>query len=222
MRFLLCYRLAFQWLKLSNSMIAIIGILMTILSCILMGDWQSISNDPCTELSPFHNPNILKKYEAAQVQKSESKNKEIVADCVNPPHVWIHPRIYLNVNVRLSYVQRNMRTHCREIETCSKHCNGSFDQCLHYNFDSNLCLQEGRTDTTQHPQDFLFDKTVHHYLCKKSNSICITIYQESNSTTTNVFSKDNLHIVQSQVLYLLQVDLYTMAMNKINVKMPNL
>ncbi len=48
-----------QRLALSNQLIAIIGIIMTFVACILSADWQSIPYDPCTQLSPFHHPEIL-------------------------------------------------------------------------------------------------------------------------------------------------------------------
>lgn len=49
-------RIILQQIKLSSRAIAIIGLLMSISGCVLMGDWQAIPFDKCTYFSPYHNP----------------------------------------------------------------------------------------------------------------------------------------------------------------------
>ncbi len=51
-------RLILQILKTSDRNIAILGLVMSIVSCGLLADWQSLSHDKCIELSPFHNPGL--------------------------------------------------------------------------------------------------------------------------------------------------------------------
>lgn len=55
---LLCYRLILQQIKLGSRAIAIIGLLLSLLGCALMADWQAIRFDKCTYFSPYHNPTL--------------------------------------------------------------------------------------------------------------------------------------------------------------------
>jgi len=43
----------------SDRNIAILGLVMSIISCTLLGDWQSIPHDKCVDFSPFHNPHLM-------------------------------------------------------------------------------------------------------------------------------------------------------------------
>ena len=49
---------------------AIIGLSMTICGAFILTDWQAIPHDPCTELSPFHHPNIVANYSEADTRES--------------------------------------------------------------------------------------------------------------------------------------------------------
>lgn len=42
----------------SDRNIAILGLIMSIVSCTLLADWQSIPHDKCVDFSPFHNPKL--------------------------------------------------------------------------------------------------------------------------------------------------------------------
>ena len=55
-------RLVLQQLRLSNRLLAIIGLIMSIVATLLMGDWQAIRHDPCTDASLFHHPDLLHTY----------------------------------------------------------------------------------------------------------------------------------------------------------------
>ena len=46
---------------------------MTICGALILTDWQAIPYDPCTELSPFHHPNIVANYSEADTSVSVSK-----------------------------------------------------------------------------------------------------------------------------------------------------
>ncbi len=46
-------------MKLSNQFISLLGLFLTFIGCLLIGDWQAIPFDPCTEYSPFHYPNNI-------------------------------------------------------------------------------------------------------------------------------------------------------------------
>ena len=52
-------RLLLQLLKMSDRNVAVLGLIMSIVSCTLLGDWQSIAHDECVDFSPFHNPHLM-------------------------------------------------------------------------------------------------------------------------------------------------------------------
>ena len=56
------FRLLLQQCKLNNRVLLLIGLLMSIAGPALMADWQSIPSDPCTQLSPFHHPELTSIY----------------------------------------------------------------------------------------------------------------------------------------------------------------
>lgn len=52
-------RIILQQVKLNNRIIAIVGLIMSIASCALIADWQSIPFDHCTDFSLYHHPELL-------------------------------------------------------------------------------------------------------------------------------------------------------------------
>ena len=54
----LSLRLILQLLKMSSQAIMLLGMFITMLSYLVITDWQTIPYDPCTEFSPFHHPGI--------------------------------------------------------------------------------------------------------------------------------------------------------------------
>ncbi|XP_064390131.1 uncharacterized protein LOC135338046 isoform X2 [Halichondria panicea] len=46
-------------LKMSTQLITFVALLLSVAGYMLLGDWQSIPYDPCTEYSPFHHPEIV-------------------------------------------------------------------------------------------------------------------------------------------------------------------
>ena len=98
-------RVILQRLALSNQLIAIIGILMTIIACILSADWQAIPYDPCTELSPFHHPELL----------NTSHNSVPLKQTIN----------------RFEIAPFGVKMNCNLTESCQ--CNSS-QLCLNYSF----------------------------------------------------------------------------------------
>ena len=47
-----------QKLKMNSRIIAIFGILCSVIGLTLMADWQSISHDPCTDFSLYYHPEV--------------------------------------------------------------------------------------------------------------------------------------------------------------------
>ena len=48
---------------------------MTVCGALILTDWQAIPYDPCTELSPFHHPNIVANY--SETGTSDSTNEVV-------------------------------------------------------------------------------------------------------------------------------------------------
>ena len=44
--------------KINNRLLTIITLLISMIGCLLMADWQSIGSDPCLQYSVYHNPSI--------------------------------------------------------------------------------------------------------------------------------------------------------------------
>ena len=61
---------------------------MTFASLALIADWQAIPNDPCTEYSPFHHPEILTKY---QMKLDENKTTVLCHDLEGTMHNYSGP-----------------------------------------------------------------------------------------------------------------------------------
>ena len=168
-----------------------------------MADWQSIPYDPCTELSPFHHPDIISQYRDVVPTKRDIK-------CEKPHQNKFDFDVCASIQVKLHQtpIINASGLACTEVESCSRdHCNNAFDQCLHYTLDTNRCqLQESK-----YINGFT-DYDAGQFLCKQSlYSLCITIYQE---TFVNKSINESLYTVHSQALQLLEVDLYAIAVNK--------
>lgn len=226
-------RLIFQHLKLNSRIIAIIGLLMTMISFILMADWQSIPYDPCTDLSPHHHPDLISVYKEVQLSGELYRNtgmtKRQAANCVEMNQTGFDPII--SIIVKLEVFQMPVRLTgitCTNVATCSGYCDDNADLCLHYTFDDKLCIQ-GRTfaggysaDTQAHNRS---DKTVSHYICRQGlsgPSTCITTYKESHDANKLMDElaeklaneKESFDTVHSQTLQMLQVDVYAIAVNR--------
>ena len=208
-------RLALQHFKLNSRIIAIIGLLITTLSCVIFTDWQSIPYDPCTELSPFHHPGIISKYKETKL--SQTNNIKRDANCFELDQPKFDSVIYVSAKLDTYRIPRNTdEVKCTEVDTCSRHCNDDLDDCLWYILDKNLCIQQSTIYITA--EHFLLDKTASHYLCtlafNKSSfySVCVTVSQKTHKLV-NEFVNKSLNTVHLQALLVLEVDLYTKAVN---------
>ena len=55
-------RLVLQGMRVSNRLMAVMGLVMSIVATLLMGDWQAARSDPCTQASLYHHPDLLHTY----------------------------------------------------------------------------------------------------------------------------------------------------------------
>jgi hypothetical protein len=179
-----------------------------------MADWQSIPYDPCTELSPFHHPNIVSHYRDSEPANTFTKiqylNKRDIK-CGDTYQNKLDSTVYASIQVTLHQepVDANGLA-CTEVDACSRElCTDTFDQCLHYTLDTNWCIQAKNAATTA---NYSMDHGAGRLLCKLPlYSLCITIYQDRFA---NESVNDSLKSVHSQALQMLEVDLYEIAVNK--------
>lgn len=179
-----------------------------------MADWQSIPYDPCTELSPFHHPDIVSHYRDLESTNTFTKTKPPYKrnmKCGKLDQNRFDSTIYASIQVNLHQKSVNASgLACTEVDACSRElCTDTFGQCLHYTLDTNWCIQESNTITTA---SYSIDYSARQFLCKQPLfSLCITIYQER---FMNESVNESLHSVHSQALQMLEVDLYEIAVNK--------
>ena len=76
------HRLLCQHLHLSNRLIFVIGLIGSIIAYTLLGDWQALTPDPCTENSIFHHPELQQQYlsQLGKHNKSVTPKNTLVAE----------------------------------------------------------------------------------------------------------------------------------------------
>ena len=77
LKIVLLHRLIFQQLHLSNRLISVIGLILSIIAYVLLGDWQAMSSDPCTENSIFHHPELKQQYMSLLATPAASDNASV-------------------------------------------------------------------------------------------------------------------------------------------------
>lgn len=198
-----------------------------------MADWQSIPYDPCTDLSPYHHPDLVSEVQlSGESFENTGMTKRQAADCVKMYQTRFNWSIAMFITVKLEIFQMPISPEeitCTDVDTCSGYCDDNSDLCLHYTFDDKLCVQaQGRHFAGEYSADIqaqLSDKTAGHYICREGltepsfHSMCITIYKESHSADDLVDElaeelANEKEIVHSQALQLLEVNVYAVAVNK--------
>lgn len=66
-------RVILQLLKLNSRILTIIGVMMSLIACAIIADWQSIPHDHCTRYSLFHHPNLVEHYGIKNVTAVNSR-----------------------------------------------------------------------------------------------------------------------------------------------------
>ena len=61
-------------MQLSNRLLFVTGLTMSIIAFSLLGDWQAIRPDPCTESSIFHHPELQQQYISQLAARKSPKN----------------------------------------------------------------------------------------------------------------------------------------------------
>ena len=104
-------RLILQQIKLNSHIIAIIGLTMSVASCVLLADWQAIGNDECTNFSPYHH-SALKLNSTAIVVSAQDIETEIYLqeNALECNSTFCYKDCYLMGNSSISFSSRNYQT----------------------------------------------------------------------------------------------------------------
>lgn len=116
---------------------------MTIGSCVLMADWQSIPFDECTNFSPFHHPSLIDDYNFTKGSKQFSKRSqchplvEVRSNFLNGFEVdsWSKLSLSSGYEMTLPLAESNKFV-CKSANTCSDMCNKYYK-----NESSTICLK---------------------------------------------------------------------------------
>ena len=188
---------------------------MSIISCVLLADWQSIPHDKCTEFSLYHHPNFVTSntdlsadYPSLHDHPNLTMNNldDLPVDNLYPEmlqssiHMEISAKIKLNQNQNMinpSIMDRTL--------TCNASrnlCKGKLSECYIVNRLSGM--------VNKCPCDDLISdkKLIHEYICDEMNlSLCIHI----NETTKKDKHRQVFFDVMAQSFRLVPNDVYNTA-----------
>lgn len=161
----ICCRIILQQVKLSNCAIAITGLLMSILGCALMADWQAISYDKCTHFSPYHNPSlsINKTMETLMHGDTQLKIQKSSGNTKHPRSIITPPfgeRISCSINDDISGCKRK------------------YNECHLIQYSPGI-----EFDMYTYPCEFVYhDKHVKAYTCQSNwnQSFCLHVNETRN------------------------------------------
>ena len=143
------YSIILQKIKLSSQTIAIIGLLLTFSSCVLMADWQAIPYDECTEYSPFHHPELAGKlFQPSRYLKRRStcRSSHFIAESLQDFKLNFQTKLALTIgSVREIPLSSNNQFSCHPSDVCNKMCGrrSIYTICLQYYMylDQHGCLE---------------------------------------------------------------------------------
>ena len=205
---------------------------MTLLSCLLMTDWQALPYDKCTEYSPFHHPEIFQNSPTltanfSSVSGFPTKRRAcyshedpfsgvLIQLNINPTSQLVFSTgqkvsIHLQDNIKLScHTSEECRTYCREPNRTIK------PLCLQYSVNKDGCLelQDGIsnkiTDKTNDGKEAFFCST--NFGFQSQFSICIQLHKNMNGEKHEPVNKPFKNSVHAQTLQHLNPEDYNTAM----------
>ncbi len=121
---LITCRLFLQQIKLSSRIVAIIGLIMSIASCALLADWQSIGNDKCTTFSGYHHSNLTKYHNSTIIQEVLTSPMEI-----KDVQIDIDANLKLDGKIVLPYLLKRTMT-CAATNDVHNICRRSLAECI--------------------------------------------------------------------------------------------
>ena len=214
--FILCcpifFSIVLQKMKLNSQSIAVIGLLLTISSCIIMADWQAIPYDECTENSPFHHPELTgqlpQPYKVLN-RRNVCHRSHILADSLQEFELSIRSKLVLSLrHIRDTPLTDKKQFSCHSSDVCNARCRKLLDKLLCLQFyvylDQHGCMKRLES---RRP----YGST--HSLMKNSSFLC------SDKTSTfsfcvivNEMNQNMSELAVVQILQHLETSLYNTAM----------
>ena len=172
----------------SNRLITVIGLIVSIISCSLLGDWQAIRPDACTRSSLFHHPELQQQYIAllhpknasvAEVFPCERANQVVDIEFLADTDIYAFP----------TNIKADQTSGCEVVKSCpvcaqqiSNKIYSVYPICLYLRMDpASECIKLG------HPQ--LEEAESHHklfiYSCsmyKSQLNLCMRVSTVSPPT----------------------------------------
>lgn len=223
------FSLILQHVRLDNRIIAILGILMTIVASALIADWQTIPYDPCTELSPFHHPE--RENHTTLMQRSVLSVPQADVNCrkvdMNRTTASVLDSITINVQIQIqvnsfeTHLTNTVTSHCQRVHSCPEYTeNSNLPLRLEYTVIWGSCLIPTMRSSEQNVTNLMA------YSCNSAASalpVCILINtmtdSEENSGSGDqvldgLLTSNLLDVVHHQELKLLEENSYNVAMNR--------
>ncbi len=118
--FALVCRLILEKRKISTQAVLFIGVLTSLISYLLVTDWQTISYDPCTEYSPFHHPNLFQNNSFLHsLPDHQPVNASKTSTLVTNTSFTLHPAIMFGFsNQELIAENYSTRFVCQKSNSC--------------------------------------------------------------------------------------------------------
>ena len=119
MEVFLFHRLTLQRLNLSNRLISVIGLIISIIAYVLLGDWQTMKFDPCTKNSIFHHPELQQQY-MSQLAIPAAPDNASVAELVTceESNNTLRYLAETDIYVFLKINNKGRTTSCELVESC--------------------------------------------------------------------------------------------------------
>lgn len=186
-------------MHISNQVITLFGMLITISGYLILTDFQAISYDPCTVYSPFHHPAIITDYyNSSQFSDNFGNSLPILQSTNTPakiPTLEITSEFHLETVDGLSFdvnINSLNKFDCEHVKMCS--CNRS-SPCLHFQMQPDMSLH-----TT-----YFSNETYHCISDKIHIPICVHAIQSLQSQTPyakissiNILPQDEYLIVRNK------------------------
>lgn len=217
-------------MRLTNRLIAVIGLVMTIVATLLMGDWQAIRHDPCTDVSLFHHPELLHTYTTQMDTQPHNISTSIIDDDDDDGHI-MSSKTYgiqcesINISTNLQhhlksiamdmYVYPNIVTDdvmsyngCELVGSCP-HCSMeeidylATPTCLHLHIDTQRqCLETSPLLPWQQESHSLLKM----YTCNSLKShftYCLYTYPLTDSQQYEQYT--TTHVIQTEEVYIADI-----------------
>ena len=103
----------------SNRLISVIGLILSIIAYVLLGDWQAMSSDLCTENSIFHHPELQQQYMSLlatpAAHDSASVAKLVACEESNNTLIYLAET---DIYIFLNSTNKGRTTSCELVESC--------------------------------------------------------------------------------------------------------